>query len=135
MGLVQLVYVSRPFGFDHTILSGILMTARHNNARDDITGALVCRADLFVQMLEGPEAAVLATYAKIRRDDRHVDVTRRVLRPVASRMFPDWAMLHDPAHSWMWTQAEVDAGAVERASEDEILGVFDVVRNASAAET
>lgn len=124
MGLVQLVYTSRPFGFDYGILSSILTTAWQNNTRDDITGALVCRADIYLQLLEGPEAAVQATYAKIRQDDRHLEVTRRVLRPVTQRMFAEWAMRDDPAQTWLWTQAEVDAGAVDRAGEDEMLAVF-----------
>lgn len=124
MGLVQLVYTSRPFGFDYGILSSILTTAWQNNTRDDITGALVCRADIYLQLLEGPEGAVQATYAKIRQDDRHVEVTRRVLRPVTQRMFAEWAMRDDPAQTWLWTQAEVDAGAVDRAGEDEMLAVF-----------
>jgi hypothetical protein len=128
MALVQLVYVSRPFGFDVPTLSGILVTARANNARDDITGCLICRADIFMQLLEGPEAAVAATWSRIQRDDRHVEVTRRVLRPVTARMFPLWAMRDDPAKSWMWTQDEVDKGAVARAGEDEILAVFARVR-------
>ncbi len=124
MALMQLVYVSRPFGFDDAMLSGILWTARVNNARDDITGCLICRADMYLQLIEGPEAAIAILWAKLRTDDRHLEVTRRVFRPVTDRMFPTWAMRHDPAQSWMWTQAEVDAGAIEQASEADILAVF-----------
>ena len=46
MPMLQLIYASRPFGFDTAMLAGILMDARRCNARDDITGMLVCRADL-----------------------------------------------------------------------------------------
>jgi hypothetical protein len=128
MSLIQLVYVSRPFGFDEQTLSHILFKARHNNARDDITGALICRADLYLQLIEGPKAAIDALYVKIRADDRHIEVKKRLQRVVSERMFGAWAMKDDPARSWMWTQDEVDAGAVEAASEAQILAVFERVR-------
>ena len=44
MPLTQLIYTSRPFGFDAHTLDDILLGARRNNERDGITGALVCRA-------------------------------------------------------------------------------------------
>ena len=56
-----------PFGYDGAMLAGILMYARRCNGRDAATGALICRDDLFLQMLEGPEAAVEATDGRIRR--------------------------------------------------------------------
>ncbi len=128
MSLIQLIYASRPFGFDEAILSHILFQARANNPRDGITGALICRADIYLQLLEGPETAVLARYQSILRDDRHLEVRKLLQRPITDRMFPDWAMKDDPAHSWMWTQDQVDAGAVERAGEAEILAVFEQIR-------
>jgi len=127
MSLIQLVYASRPFGFDPSILGGILGEARRLNPENDITGALICRADLYLQLLEGPADAVEATFARIARDDRHVEVRHLVSRPVERRLFPDWAMRHDPARSWMWTQQEVDDGALDRATEDEVVAVFERV--------
>jgi hypothetical protein len=124
MALIQIIYASRPFGFDSAILSHILMQARRNNARDDITGALICRGDLYLQLIEGPEAEVAALYARIMRDDRHVEVTELLRRPVSDRIFPDWAMRDDPAQSWMWSAEEVDAGAVAKATPEESLAVF-----------
>ena len=68
MRLMQLVYASRPFGFDELTLTEILLVARRLNKRDDITGSLICREDLYLQMLEGPRAAMTAAYARISRD-------------------------------------------------------------------
>ncbi|SLN70592.1 hypothetical protein ROG8370_03369 [Roseovarius gaetbuli] len=34
-------------------------------------------------------------------------------------------MLDDPAQSWVWTQDEVNNGAIEKATEDEVLGFFE----------
>ncbi|MGI8724923.1 MAG: BLUF domain-containing protein [Methyloceanibacter sp.] len=71
---MQLIYTSRPFGYDDLVLTGILAAARRSNARDGITGALICREDLFLQMLEGPRDVVTATFARILRDDRHTEI-------------------------------------------------------------
>lgn len=125
MSLIQVVYASRPFGFDQAMLDGILLDARRYNDRDDITGALIARGDLYLQLLEGPEDKVLAAYDRICRDDRHVEVTRLLKRTVETRMFPGWAMRDDPAQSWMWSIEDVEDGAVERATEDEVHRVFE----------
>ena len=125
--MVQLVYASKPFGFDAAMLNGILSDARRLNPPNDVTGALICRADLYLQLLEGPKPAVEATFARIARDDRHLDVQCLVNRPITQRLFPDWAMRDDPARSWMWTQKEVDNGALDHATEDEIVAVFERV--------
>jgi hypothetical protein len=122
--LIQLIYSSQPFGFDDAALNGILMTARRNNPRDGITGALICRHDLYLQLLEGPEDAVEARYRSIARDDRHLEVVRRVSRRVTDRLFPNWAMRDDPARSWMWTAKDVDNGALDRATPDDFVAVF-----------
>ncbi len=124
MALTRLIYASQPFGFDDAILNGILAAARRNNRRDDITGALVCRADLYLQMLEGPELAVKSAFQRIQRDDRHVDVSLIWSGAVGERLFPAWAMRDDPARSWMWNRAEVSAGAARNASRSEIDAVF-----------
>lgn len=124
MPFIQLVYASRPFGFDQAVLSAILMDARRANARDDITGALIARHDLYLQLLEGPRDKVEAAYQRIRRDDRHVEVTRLVERRVETRLFPGWAMRDDPAQSWVWSIEDVRGGAIERTDEAEVLGFF-----------
>lgn len=132
MTMIQLVYASKPFGFDSATLNGILSDARRLNPKNDITGALICRADLYLQLLEGPQEAVETTYQSITRDDRHLEVQRLVSRPIQARLFPDWAMRDDPARTWMWTQKEVEDGALERATEDEIVAVFERVAGDSA---
>jgi hypothetical protein len=120
----QLVYASRPFGFDAAVLSGILVHARKHNAAHDMTGALICRNDLYLQLLEGPKDAIDTLYEKIKADDRHVHVQQLVYRPITIRMFPEWAMRDDPVQSWMWSRDQVAAGDVERASEADALSAF-----------
>jgi hypothetical protein len=130
MALFRAIYSSRPFGFDTAILSGILMDARRANERDGITGALICRGDIYLQWLEGPEKKVREALARIRRDDRHVEVRLHVAEPLEERVFGDWAMLHDPAATWIWSQEEVAAGAAERATPGEVTAFFLRLRGA-----
>jgi hypothetical protein len=124
MAVTQLIYYSQPFGFDNAMLDGILLQARRNNPRDGLTGALIVRGDLYLQLLEGPEAAVMATYARIARDDRHLAVKLLVHETVAERLFPDWSMRDDPAQSWLWSADEVADGALDLASADDLRSVF-----------
>jgi hypothetical protein len=121
---MQLIYSSRPFGYDDLALSGILAIARKNNERDGITGALICREDLYLQLLEGGADEVTQAFARIVRDSRHTEVNKHWSGDVDDRLFPDWAMRHDPARSWMWTADEVRGGAVEKASTAEVRDVF-----------
>jgi len=127
--LSQLIYHSQPFGYDAPTLSNILLDARRCNDRDGITGALVCRHDIYLQLLEGPTAQVEAAYARILEDDRHAGVTQLVKRPIATRTFADWAMLHDPAQSWMWSRAEMAEGALDQASATDVIGIFETLRD------
>ena len=124
MSLMQLIYASTPFGFDNPTLNKILVTARRNNARYNITGSLICRADLYLQLLEGPRSAVTQTFYKILGDDRHLDVVLISCGDVKSRMFPEWHMRDDPAQSWMWTQDQVGHGAIDAASAEDVRSVF-----------
>jgi hypothetical protein len=133
MSLFRAVYTSRPFGFDDAILNGILMEARRANDRDGLTGALICRGDIYIQWLEGPEAQVRNALARIKRDDRHLEMTLHVEEPASERMFGKWAMLHDPAASWIWSQEEVADGAVERATPEELIAFFMPLRGVSSS--
>ena len=123
----QVIYRSQPFGFDRAMLAGILVGARRNNARDDITGALICRHDLYLQLIEGAAPAIDALYARILRDDRHSDVRLLLSDTVETRMFPEWSMLDDEMPSMAWSPAEVMAGAIEAASATTVRQIFERV--------
>jgi hypothetical protein len=127
----QLIYRSQPFGYDEAMLAGILMSARRNNPRDDITGALICRHDLYLQLIEGPEAAIDALFARIVEDDRHNDVRVLLSTGVDQRMFAEWAMLDDKAPSMFWSPSEVAAGAIEKAGPLALVAAFAKLRGRS----
>ena len=124
MALFQIIYGSRPFGFDSSILSDIMFASRENNKRDGVTGALICRADLYLQLLEGPKEVVEKTFERIKRDDRHLEIQKLIWRETTIRIFPDWAMRDDPAKSWLWNKKQIESGALEKASHKEVINVF-----------
>ncbi|MBP0466699.1 BLUF domain-containing protein [Roseomonas sp. PWR1] len=124
MRLSQLIYVSRPFGFHEGTLDDILVSACRHNERNGITGSLVCRADLFLQILEGPRAAVTETFGRILRDDRHVEATILHCGDTPERMFASWTMRDDPPQSWMWPREEVREGVLQSTTAAHALTIF-----------
>ena len=125
MVLSRIIYCSQPFGYDQPMLNGILADARTYNPKNHITGALICREDIFLQLLEGPEDKILLTYNRILKDDRHLDIELLVQEPCDDRLFPTWSMKDDPAKTWFWTKDEIDAGILTSVSKNDLLGVFD----------
>ena len=124
MTITQLIYYSQPFGFDDAMLDGILLQARRNNPANDLTGALIARGDLYLQLLEGPAEGVTGIFEKIRRDDRHLNVRLLSSEIVSSRLFPAWTMHDDPAQSWLWNADDVANGALDRASTADLRAIF-----------
>jgi hypothetical protein len=70
----------------------ILLTARRNNVRHGITGALLFSDGCFAQVLEGARDDIEAIFETIQCDARHRDVTVMHLHPVAERSFGAWSM-------------------------------------------
>ncbi len=116
------------------MLAGILSVSRVRNAQQDITGALICRSDIFLQLLEGPVEKVETLFDKICEDDRHVEVSLLVRCRVEDRLFPGWAMRHDPAQSWLWTKEEIAAGALGAARARDVRAVFVRLANQPASD-
>ncbi|GMN04048.1 BLUF domain-containing protein [Erythrobacter sp. MTPC3] len=131
----RLIYRSQPFGFDNSMLAGILLQARRNNPRDDISGALICRHDIYLQLIEGPADKIDALFARIEQDDRHTNVRLLLEEEAHERMFASWAMLDDEAPSIFWSVSDVDAGKIETASEDELLAPFVRLAEVHASDT
>ena len=95
--LYRLVYTSKtllpgPEAEVAEAVAQILRTSQRNNGPAGVTGALMFNRGGFAQVLEGPRAAVEATFERIQRDRRHSDVTVLQCAPVASRGFPNWSM-------------------------------------------
>ena len=93
MELKRLLYVSfAPGGFDMERNLAILATARRENLASGITGVLLCRDAVYLQVLEGPKTQLDTTFEAIRRDRRHLGVTVLAEYAARSRIFPGWQM-------------------------------------------
>ena len=63
----------------------------------------------------------------------HLEVLLQVEGEVSERMLPGWAMLHDPAATWIWSQEEIEDGALKLATPDELIGLFLPLRDLNQA--
>jgi hypothetical protein len=75
-------------------LESILAVSRKNNPPLEVTGLLMFKSGLFVQILEGPHANVKALYKKIELDQRHSSVRLVWESSTSQRAFGDWAMAY-----------------------------------------
>jgi hypothetical protein len=73
-------------------LSQILQASNRNNRAANITGALVFDDLWFIQALEGDRTQILATFERLKDDERHSNATLVELNGVDSRMFGNWWM-------------------------------------------
>src|SRR5689334_1815710 len=94
MSIFRLIYNSHSCidGDRATALGDIFTTARRNNQRLGVTGALVMTGDGFAQALEGEEAVVRELYDNICRDGRHDQVKLLEAEHISDRTFGRWAM-------------------------------------------
>jgi hypothetical protein len=89
----QLIYVSAatvPFTVQD--LGGLLLRARANNQRLEVSGLLIHHDGSFFQVLEGDPAKVDSLYERIAKDKRHTRVVVLSRGPVAQRAFGEWSM-------------------------------------------
>ncbi len=94
--MYQLFYVSSAtdeLGGEDGIRS-ILEVSRHSNESDGITGVLLYRGGIFLQLLEGDKAKVEKLFEKIERDPRHANVIRLFGTEGNERIFEDWNMAY-----------------------------------------
>lgn len=75
-------------------IANILATARANNSKQEVTGALLFNAGYFAQVLEGPRTHIEKVFEQIQRDPRHTDVTVLENGKAELRDFPNWSMAH-----------------------------------------
>jgi len=91
--MIRIVYVSvatKPF--DDKELLQLLARCRASNTERLISGQLIYSDGTFMQVLEGPEKEVDATYARIKKDTRHTNVTLLERNTIDEKQFPDWSM-------------------------------------------
>ncbi|MDO9455385.1 BLUF domain-containing protein [Nocardioides sp.] len=73
-------------------LVAMLTRFRARNVERELTGLLLYSGGNIVQTIEGPDDAVLTTYAAIAADRRHRGIIEVFRDQVDGRSFPDWSM-------------------------------------------
>lgn len=92
--LERLVYCSRSLVPTTSLLviADILAVSHRNNERDSLTGALAISDNWYLQVLEGPTAALDGLLRRLERDPRHCDLMILSRAPAAGRLFSGWSM-------------------------------------------
>lgn len=75
-------------------IEAILNVARATNPGLGITGVLLYRGGIFLQLLEGPEDKVTDLYKKIEKDPRHTNVIKLFEEHKNPRIYTDWSMAY-----------------------------------------
>lgn len=70
----------------------ILRLSRVNNTVRGITGVLLYHDGLFLQVLEGEDAALECLLTVLRHDRRHKDIRILLDEAIGQRHFPNWSM-------------------------------------------
>lgn len=97
--LIRMSYASKatfkPFnavdGVDANV-ANILSTARRENRKNNLVGALYYGNGCFFQCLEGQKSDIDALYAKLEKDPRHTDLRVLSIEPIQQVGFVSWEM-------------------------------------------
>lgn len=93
MSLIRLLYVSRVATQVRLAdAESIAADAATRNERVNVTGFLLYSPEFFVQVLEGPEPVLEATYRRIEQDQRHSDLRIISRTPIRQRAFEAFSM-------------------------------------------
>jgi hypothetical protein len=91
--MIRLTYISTaPRETSDAAVDAILTASRRNNSKVGVTGLLLFDGKRFLQVLEGYEAAVLATYMRIKADPRHRACVELGRAEITERAFGAWDM-------------------------------------------
>ena len=91
--MYRIMYLSRAVvKFSNEELEELLLKARQNNSKRNVTGLLILKGRSFLQCLEGNKEDVLAIFKKIKNDDRHDSLIEVIEEEDSKRYFPNWYM-------------------------------------------
>ncbi len=122
--LKQIIYSSRPLGFDKDTVKQILVSSSKNNPRVEVTGLLIYSEDLYLQLLEGPTPALEETFSKIKSDRRHHNIIVLKEDFTDCRLFASWTMRPQPLNVLMFDEDDIKNGLIERFSPSQAFNVF-----------
>lgn len=119
--LFSVVYTSVAVApFTEADLATLLAISRRNNTDRGLTGLLLHRDGRFMQVLEGPERALLRALTTISADDRHRDLRVLDEERLGQRRFDGWAMQYRPMtdadeDAWFGSEPATRSTAASRA--------------------
>lgn len=91
--MIRLMYLSNAtVKFTDEDLEELLLKARQNNSKLNITGLLIMKGRTFLQCLEGPKDNVMRIFEKICLDTRHDSIVELIEENAQNRYFPNWYM-------------------------------------------
>jgi hypothetical protein len=99
--LYQIIYYSTACkNVNEGELYTLAVEAQLSNEKNAVTGLLAyiegvyknCVTSRFMQVLEGSKEQVVATYQKIKTDQRHCNVRHLMERAIFNRSFGEWSM-------------------------------------------
>jgi hypothetical protein len=137
MTIFSIVYTSKASSDDLTSggtpeIDAILATARRRNPDFGVRGALLFTEGRFIQVLEGEQPAVKATFDRIMADPRHHDVEVLCSQFTSKARFDYWSMAFvgdSPALRQRYANAPL-AALGRDASGDSLLDfMLEVVRS------
>lgn len=128
--LQKIIYASQAIKpVDTSSLQAILEKARTRNAEDGVTGFLLYADESFLQILEGEEDVLTATFGRIAKDARHQGVRVLERSPITKRRFGRWTMGFDLPDS----KALGDLPGYQPSNRFPLVSP-DLVRNGAVAE-
>jgi hypothetical protein len=91
--MFQLIYASHAkHAFDEMELISLLKAARAKNLKLNITGMLLYKDGIFMQLLEGDETEVRKLFSTIKHDNRHEKVVVLFEKSCDHSVLSDWSM-------------------------------------------
>ena len=77
---------------DGSDVFAIVAVSARNNVESELTGVLLFKDGLFLQIIEGPGASINTLMSRLERDNRHSDIRTIARKPITQRAFPKWNM-------------------------------------------
>lgn len=88
----RIVYISTAGGLPAAEVDQLVAAAERNNFEREITGFLIYNGRNFLQLIEGPKAALMSLMGTLARDPRHSGMLRLIDEPITQRSCPSWSM-------------------------------------------
>jgi hypothetical protein len=110
----------------------ILESARRRNSQADVCGALLVTEGHFVQVLEGEQADVQATFDRIATDPRHGEIEVLCAQTATRRRFSEWSMAFvgdNPALRQRYANAPLAALARQSSGDSLLDFMLEIVRS------